>query len=343
MEQWLHSVLPGVALPILFLIIALSLYLLSKGADILVDEAVTLSVRWGIPKVVIGATIVSLGTTLPEASVSVAAAFRGNPEIALGNAVGSVICDSSLIIGIASLIRPLPIHRSSTDRQSWLQLGSGLLLVLIALPYTNLKEIFSSSGIVPQWAGYLLVFLLMLYLGSSFRRARKGTLDSVDLEGELEELDESSVPLVVLKLAAALILIIGSSKVLLPTVEVTALDLGIPQSIIAATLVAFGTSLPELITAVQASRKGHGELAVGNVIGADILNVLFVIGAAAAVTPQGLAVPSYFYSFHLPIMLGILILFKLFMTTGSPSVSRLQGSSLLAIYILYSVFGYVLI
>ncbi len=309
----------------------------------LVDEAVTLSVRWGIPKVVIGATIVSLGTTLPEATVSVAAAIGGNPDIAMGNAIGSVVCDSSLIIGIASMIRPLPVHRETTDRQSWLQLGSGLLLVLVALPYSHLSDLFKIEGRIPQWIGFFFIALLITYLYLSFKRAKSGTLDTMDIEKETSEQDSAAMPYVIVKLVIGLALIIVSSKALLPTVEETAVRIGIPQSIIAATLVAFGTSLPELITAIQASRKGHGELAVGNVIGADILNILFVIGVASAVTPQGLVVPTYFYWFHIPFMLLILIVFKLFLTLGRPLIGRREGGVMFLLYLAYTVLGYILI
>ncbi len=343
MEQWIIELTSELPIIVLFIIILGTLGTLSKGADILVDEAVTLSVRWGIPKVIIGATIVSLGTTLPEATVSVAAAVGGNPDIALGNAIGSVICDSSLIIGIASMIRPLPVHRSTTDSQSWIQLGSGLLLVLIALPYSHLSGMFSRDGSIPQWVGFILLILLITYLYLSFRKAKTGKLESVDIEHEAAEHDHAPVPVVLVKLAVGLALIILSSKVLLPTVEETAIRIGIPQSIIAATLVAFGTSLPELITAIQASRKGHGELAVGNVIGADILNILFVIGASTAVTTGGIVVPHYFYWFHIPFMLLILVVFKLFLTLGRPLIGRREGFVMFALYLSYTILGYVLI
>ncbi len=343
MEQWLSSLLQNMPIILLFAIILGTLYILSKGADILVDEAVTLSVRWGIPKVVIGATIVSLGTTLPEASVSISAAIGGNPDIALGNAIGSVICNSSLIIGVASLIRPLPVHRSTTDHQSWILMGAALLLILIALPWTLLSSLFSVDGVIPQWAGFIFIALLVCYLYITFRRAKAGTLDAVDIEAEAIEKDSSPILGVLLKLVIGLTLIIIASKILLPTVEETAIRIGIPQSIIAATLIAFGTSLPELITAIQASRKGHGELAVGNIIGANILNILFVIGAAAAVTPQGLHIPSYFFWFHIPFMLLILVLFKMFLTFGKHVINRIQGTILLGIYLTFTVLGYVLI
>lgn len=342
MESWLLELFTRTPLVLLFVIIAIMLVSLSKGADLLVDEAVTLSARWGIPKVVIGATIVSLGTTLPEASVSVAAAFTGDPDIALGNALGSIICDSSLIIGIASLIRPLPVHRSSTNNQSLLQLGAGVLLVTFALPWSSIPELFQSQGTITQATGILFVALLVAYIYYSFRRAKRGMLESSEYS-ELSDQDPSPVPLVILKLVIGLVLIILSSKILIPAVQQTAGRLGIPKSIIAATLVAFGTSLPELITAVQASRKGHGELAVGNIIGADILNILFVVGASAAVTSGGLTVPSYFYWFHLPFMMAVLLLFRAFLTIGRPVISRIHGLVLLAVYLLYTILGYIVI
>ena len=125
LEGWIESKMGNLHTIWLFVIIAITLYLLGKGADLLVEEAVTLSTRWGIPQTLIGATIVSLGTTTPEATVSVLAAVQGDPDIALGNAVGSIICDTGLILGTAALIAPLPLNRKIVNRQGWLQLGAG--------------------------------------------------------------------------------------------------------------------------------------------------------------------------------------------------------------------------
>jgi len=344
MENWVISLLHELPTLILLLVIAAALYVLSKGADILVDEAVSLSSRWGVPKILIGATIVSLGTTLPEASVSVAAAFSGTPDIALGNAVGSIICDTSLIIGIAALIRPLPVQKEITNRQGWIHLGSALLLVLIALPWSSIGSGLTQTGTVPQWSGILFIFLLALYLIWTVLKAR-GT-DIQTLPGETvpdKELDPSPTPLLLVKLAFGLALIIISSRLLIPTVEITALRAGIPKSVIAATLVAFGTSLPELSTAVNASRRGHGELAIGNVIGADILNVLFVVGASAAVTPEGLHVPQHFYWFHFPVMLTVVILFRISLLSKTQRVGRIPGFLLLMFYIAFIILSYTVV
>ena len=130
MEQWITELANGLPSLALFLIIAVTLYTLGKGADWLVDEAVILSTRWGLGKAVIGATIVSIGTTTPEAAVSVLSALQGKPGLALGNAVGSIICDTGLILGLASLIAPLPLNRQLASRLSNVQVGAGILLVL---------------------------------------------------------------------------------------------------------------------------------------------------------------------------------------------------------------------
>ena len=341
MEHWTASFLENLPTSVLIIFIAAALYVLSRGADILVHEAVSLSVRWNIPKVLIGATVVSLGTTLPEASVSVAAAASGNPDIALGNAVGSIIADTSLIIGIAALIRPLPVQRSITDRQAWVHLGSVLLLAGIALPWGSISRGLRQSGTVPQWSGFLFLLLLAAYIYRTIQKARSSDGDLLGEEGEHP--DTSPTPVAVLKLLLGLALIIASSRMLIPSVEITALRAGIPQSIIAATLVAFGTSLPELSTAVAASRKGHGELAIGNIIGADILNVLFVVGAAAAVTPQGLTVPLKFYWFHFPVMIAVVMIFRFSMLSRSSTVGRITGAMLVLFYIAYIVLSFTII
>ncbi len=331
MEEFIVSLVEGLPIVLLFVIIFGVLYVLGKGADLLVDEAVTLSVKWGIPKVLIGATVVSLGTTLPEASVSVMAAIKGNPDLALGNAVGSIICDTGLIIGIAAIISPLVLNKKLVNRQGWLQFGSGILLIAVSL---------LAGASVPQVAGFIFLALLVLYMIITVRWSRGS--DKPQSEG-LEHQDESPIYLVLLKLAIGVALIIVSSKVLIPTVGVTAMKIGIPESIIAATLVAFGTSLPELVTAVSAARHGHGDLAIGNIIGADILNVLFVVGASAAVTPQGLPIPDYFFSLQFPVMMGILLTFRLITLFAKVEIKRWHGIMLLLMYTGYTVISYVIV
>lgn len=337
MEAWLCEWMNGAPLVLLFLITAAMIYTLGKGADWLVQEAVTLSYQWHVPKALIGATVVSLGTTLPEMAVSVLAALRGNPDLAMGNAVGSIICDTGLILGLAAVLAPLPLVRSVVNRQGWVQLAAAVLLVAMAFPYAAPASVWTAGGHIARAGGFFLLLLLAGYLTVSVLWARRdGRANATD--GVTP--DEHGTFLVLLKLACGVALVVLSSKVLIPTVEALALRLGIPQTVIAATLVAFGTSLPELVTCLTAVRRGHGEIAVGNVIGADILNVLFVLGAAVSATPGGLEVPALFFRLYFPTMLLILVVFRVGVAFSREHLKRPVGLILLAVYLVITVISY---
>ena len=336
MESFIQSLIQPLPMWALFVVIAGFLYTLAKGADLLVEEAVTLSIRWGVPPLLIGATIVSLGTTLPETAVSVAAAIGGRPGLALGNAVGSIICDTGLILGLGAILRPIPLDKTIVNRQGWIQIGSGFLLVLMCLPWSNLGATFSDGGLLPQWAGWLFVVLLVIYIWKSIQWARKG-------EGpEQEETHEDSARtgMVFVKLFIGIALVILSSKVLIPTVEETAIRLNVPEAIIAATLVAFGTSLPELVTVITAVLRGHGGLALGNIIGADILNVLFVAGLSASVTPGGLHAEPRFFILLFPAMIFILLVFRVSVWISGAALTRWSGFVLLGTYVAVTALSY---
>lgn len=348
MEALIHSYLASFPTVVLVLIISAMLYILSKGADMLVDKAVNLSLHWGVPKMVIGATIVSLGTTLPEATVSVLAAVNGNPDLALGNAIGSIIADTGLILGLAALMGRLPVDEVVVNRQGKVQIWSGILLAVVSLPFLS-----GGSGSISREAGWLFLGLLVAYIYTSIKWSKDPILDRSAVEGEIAFTEEQSpcsksilreekgsLGIQVLELFMGIMLIIGASKILIPAVEISAVRVGIPQSIIAATLIAFGTSLPELVTAITAVRKGHGELAIGNIVGADILNVLFVVGSAAAVTPGGLAVPANFYKLQIPTMLIILGAFRLFSKGEDREITKKEGGLLFLIYFVYLILSF---
>lgn len=335
MESFLQEFVSARSTLILFLVLGVMIVVLAKGADLLVDKAVEISHLAGVPKALIGATIVSLGTTLPEASVSVFAAIEGNPGMALGNAVGSIICDTGLILGLGTLIKPLPLDRRVVSRQGWIQFGSGLLLVLVCLPYSHLDEVFSKGGNLSQLAGFFLVGLLGVYFFWSYRTAMRS--ENRESNGNEQRLTWQILVKDLLVMAVAVSIVILSSKVLIVCAEELAHRLKVPESVIAASLVAFGTSLPELVTVMSSIRKGQGELAIGNVIGADILNVLFVAGVATAVTPSGLAVPTDFFTTHFPVMLGLLLLFRVGIGVCKTHLSRWVGALLLTVYLAFLV------
>jgi cation:H+ antiporter len=323
---------------ILLLVMAGSVAVLGRGADWLVDEAVAVSLRLRLSRAVIGATVVSLGTTTPETAVSVLAAVAGNSGLALGNAVGSIICDTGLILGIACVLQPLPINRPLVQRQGRIQIAAAVLLVLACIPWSRPAQMFVQGGQLPQLAGGLFLLLLLVYLIWSIRAAGAAQRET---QAEATTAAGKHFLLVFASLCGAIAVVVVSSSFLIATATELAARLHVPPSIVAATLVAFGTSLPEFMIAVTAARKGHGELAMGNVIGADILNVLFVTGAAAAVTRNGLRVEPHFFQLQFPAMLFVLAVFRLGVwRRDATHLSRRYGMILLGAYVLVTVISY---
>jgi cation:H+ antiporter len=340
-EHALEEFFQGTNLALLLVMIGGLLAFLGKSADQLVGEAVVLSERSGLPKIVIGATVVSLGTTSPEAAVSVLAAIKGDAGLALGNAVGSIICDTGLILGLACLIDPPALPRRIVNRQGWLQFAAGILLVVACWP-RDLSNPFSTGGNLSQVMGFVFIGLLAGYMWLSVRWAKQPDgATSAEIAEEVAEIEaqtgDLSAPLwrVLVKLFLAIGMVVLSSHVLIPAIREAALRMHVPAAIVAATLVALGTSLPELVTAVTASRRGHGDLAVGNVIGADILNVLFVAGLSAAVTPAGLPADGSFFRVAFPSMLAVLIIFRLGVRASDKRLSRNWGVALVCSYVAY--------
>jgi cation:H+ antiporter len=310
--------------------------MLSLGADWMIDGVVDLAERTGLPKIVIGATVVSLGTTLPEAFVSVMAAYMGNPGLALGNGVGSIIADTGLIFGLTCILASVPVNRFILNRTGWVQVGTATLLVLISVGVLLTTE---GEPQLERWVGYLFLCLLVLYMYITYTWAKQGTdvLPEDDaLEHELMSISKSWILVV-----GGLLLVVIGARILVPSASEIALRFGVPEDVIAATMVAFGTSLPELMTAIAAIRKGHPEITVGNIVGADVLNVLFVIGAAAVASP--LVIPMNFFYFHFPAMLIILYSFRVFISMNKDGVfHRWQGFWLLGVYLCYVILQYTL-
>lgn len=319
---------------LLFITTAGAVAFLVFGADRAVTEAVKLSKILGLSTVIIGATVVSLGTTAPETFVSVTAAFQGKPGFALGNGVGSIICDTALIFGLCCCIVKLPKDKFILKRHGWLQLGSGVLLAGVIGVLALMRG--STTGVVlGRGVGVCFLILLVGYLWISVRWARQHS-QAIPAEAKQVEVKKDGKKILVLNLLGlmlGLVMVIFGAQVMVGSVSQVCLRWGVPESVLAVTLIAFGTSLPELVTAIAAIVKGHPELLVGNVIGADILNVLFVIGASATAVP--LRVPPEFFYLHLPVMLVSLVLLRLYIFKPGNTFSRWEGVPLLLVFLSY--------
>jgi cation:H+ antiporter len=334
-ETYLLHLLQGFPTIALLGVVAICILLLAKGADWMIDGVVELACRTGLPRIVIGATIISLGTTMPEAFVSVMAAWMGNPGLALGNGVGSIIADTGLIFGLTCMLTVIPMNRFILNRTGWVQVGSATLLVGIALAVLIWME---GEPVLSRWVGLLFLLLLGGYMYMTYTWAKQGADKDVD-KGKTDITGSMGLGLSWLMIIGGLLIIVTSARILVPAASEIAQRIGVPDDVIAATMVAFGTSLPELMTAIAAVRKGHPEIMVGNIVGADVLNCLFVIGAAAAAKP--LVVPPNFYLFHFPAMLLILYLFRFFIFTNKDGYfRRWQGGWLFGVYVLYLVLQY---
>ncbi len=329
----------------LLVLVAIAIAALGKASDVVVEGASGIASVLGISKIVIGATIVSLGTTSPECAVSVLAAWSGEPGLALGNAVGSIIVDSGLIFGLGCLLTVLPADRFVLSRQGWVQFGSGVFLAVLCYGF-YLQ--FGDQAELGRPVGLIMLAALTAYMLVSVRwsRSHPGTDDSGSGQsGEQSPQGASGTARLLILVTVGLIFVLLTSRVLICSViELAENHWSIPKVVIAATLVAFGTSLPELVIGMVSIRRGHAELLVGNIVGADILNVLFVVGAAATAAPlpiveRSAQIPEIMLYIHLPTMLLILTIFRVYIysASGKGTFRRWYGLPLLAIYVSYVV------
>lgn len=310
------------------LFVALGLVILLLAGDALVKGAVNISLRLGIPAILVGLTVVAFGTSAPELLVSVQAVLRDAPGLALGNVVGSNIANILLVLGIPALIAAVPVARAEVVRGYAIMLGaSGLFVVLAFL------------GPITWWHGLILLVGLTLMLADTWRRAQThraangvvaaGVVDAEDLEGADPHMSWLKVGLyTVLGLIG---LPLGADLLVDGSVSIAA-SLGVSDAIIGLTLVAVGTSLPELSTTVMAAIRREAGVAMGNVIGSNIFNLLGIIGVAALIGP--LPVPVQMLGFDLWIMLAVSLLLAPFVLR-SRAISAGMGLGLTALYLIY--------
>ena len=252
------------------LLLALGFALLVKGADRFVEGASGIANKFGIPQLVIGLTIVAMGTSAPETAVSITAAVKGNADIAIGNVVGSNILNILIILGISSVITSIAVAKTTIRYEIPIMLT--VTFLLLGLGYTG--------GNVNIWEGIILLICFALYLFYMFVMVKRGEMVSE----EIEETDKSVFKLILMAVVGLALIVIGSDFTV-DAATAIAKTLGMSEKFIGLTIVALGTSLPELFTSVIAAKKGKADIAIGNIVGSNVFNILFVIGTSALIIP----------------------------------------------------------
>jgi cation:H+ antiporter len=304
---------------------ALGLSLIVKGGHYFVAASVAMAAHARLPRIVIGTTIVSIATTSPEFFVSTTASLQGRPGIAIGNAVGSAILNIGLILSIACLFRPMPINPREFRFPSRVLLAVALLLTLLTLRLT-----LSRAG------GILLVGLGVSYIAFDYLRHRQRPMEKLRPEPSTSRADPRMRTLKrsVLYFLLGLGLVLVGSKLLTDSSVKIAQSLNVPPIIIGLTLVALGTSLPELVTALTSFRKGVADLSLGNIVGAGVMNCTVITGTAAAIRPLSMTRTTQLY--NLPALVIVVVSLMALARAGS-DLNRKDGAVLLTLYAAYLV------
>ncbi|KRS12515.1 sodium:calcium antiporter [Roseovarius atlanticus] len=291
------------------------------GGELLVRNAVQLARGLGVSPLVIGLTIVGFGTSAPELVTSLQAAWVGAPGIALGNVVGSNIGNVLLIVGIAAILSPILVERRALARDGTVMMGATLACAALVL-----------SGEMGRVAGLGLLIALAAYLAYTFRAERNGPTPAGEVyaaEGELMPERPVHPGRAGLGLLIGLIVLLAGARFLVMGAVGLAQMLGMSDAVIGLTVVAIGTSMPELVTSVLAARKGQGDVAFGNIIGSNIFNILGILGATVLVVPM--AAPLPITGVDLAVLVGSAAVFVLFAYTGA-RISRREGAVLVLAY-----------
>ena len=310
---------------------AVGLVLLIKGGDWFVDSATGIAKRFRVPEIIIGATVVSIGTTLPEVMVSATAAMNQNGAIAYGNAIGSIICNTALIAALTIAIRPAPVNRKTITMPV-------LFFFISAVIYLVAAYVFQSFD---RWLGIVMLCVFALYMTLTIRQGFKNPVAADEHGEEADAAEGSLVKDIVVLIASAALIAVGADMLEGSSVSLATMA-GIPTEVVGVTIVALCTSLPELVTAITALAKGHGALSLGNIIGANIFNLVLVSGVAVTISPFAVPEGSTIFGYNtslvmeIPVMVGVMALMTL-PALACKKLFRWQGAVLLGIYAAFVV------
>lgn len=300
-----------------YIVLIVSFVALIKGADIFVEGASSLAKKLGVSAVVIGLTIVAMGTSAPEAAVSISAAVKGSNEIALGNVIGSNLFNLLVVLGVCMLITKIPTSKETLTRDfPWNVIATVAIIAFIVLFDTKITRL----------EGVALLILFVSYMGYLLYKTLKGR-KSTD---EDEEIEEVSLPKSLVFLVVGLALVIVGGDLVVDSATTIARSWGVSDALIGLTIVAMGTSLPELVTSIVAAKKGQCDMAIGNVIGSNLFNLLFILGMSAAISPIAIDLASGILVDAI-VLLAVTVMMYIFSATGN-KLQRAEGAVALLCY-----------
>ncbi|WP_202839469.1 calcium/sodium antiporter [Luteimonas saliphila] len=312
----------------LLLLFAAGLGLLLMGAEALVRGASRLALGLGLAPVIVGLTVVSIGTSMPELAISVGGALGGSPDLALGNVVGSNIANVLLVLGVVALVTPLVVQRQLVWLDVPIMIGASVLCLVMAL-----------DGRIARWEGALLLAGAVTYTLFLIRLARRSPEQVPERPGVSDGgvLQKSGVLRQAALIAVGLVLLVVGARLLVRAATGMATMLGLSELVIGLTVVAVGTSLPEIATSILFALRGERDLAVGNIVGSSIFNLLLVLGATALIAADGVAVSPSALRFDLPVMTAVAVACLPIFFTGH-CIARWEGAVFVGYYVAYTAY-----
>lgn len=311
-----------------YILLVIGFVLLIKGADYFVEGASNIAVKLNVSPLLVGLTIVALGTSSPEATVAILAALEGSPGVVLGNVIGSNIVNITVVIGLTALIAPLTVQSETVRKEiPFAMLAAIVLMILMA----DVALQGAGANIINRGDGIIILLFFSVFLYYVFEMAmknRSSTVEKVDADT-----GESWLKNILFTIGGLIAIIIGGEMVVSSATEI-ALSLGMSEALVGLTIVAIGTSLPEIMTSVTAALKGKGDMAIGNVVGSNIFNIFFVTGTASTVAPIAAESKLFFDGW---VMVGLTVLLLIFSRTHF-KIGRREGAVLLLAYITYLVY-----
>lgn len=313
-----------------YLLLIIGFLLLIKGADMFVDGSSRLAKAFKIPPIIIGLTIVAFGTSTPEAAVSISASISGSSGISIGNAIGSNLVNISLILGLTAFITPLQVQKKTILKEIPLALLASIALLVLLLD-VQLQGL--SNNALSRSDGIMLLLLFGVFLYYILEVALKNKNNQNYLLKPVEVKGTKSKNLLILVIG--LIGLVGGGYLVVYYGKEIALSLGMSETLVGLTIVAVGTSLPELVTSITAALKKESEIALGNIIGSNIFNIMFILGASATINPLTL---NQNLVFDIVLMISLTFIVLIFSYTHQRKINRLEGLILALVYIAYLIF-----